>query len=75
MMYQLDQTYIMQSIVSCAFDCLPVAFQSDKVLTVRDALEGLVKKESLQDYTCSKTKQEVLENLMSKIKYSEFIQE
>lgn len=33
--------------------------QSDKVSSVREALEYLVKKESLEDYTCSKTKLEV----------------
>ena len=38
---------------------LMLLFQSDKVTSVKDALEYLVKKESLEDYTCSKTKVEV----------------
>lgn len=41
------------------FTTLPLDIQSPKVESVRDALEHLVSREDIPDYTCSKTNQEV----------------
>ncbi|XP_060080654.1 ubiquitin carboxyl-terminal hydrolase 10-like [Ylistrum balloti] len=41
------------------FFTLQLDVQTDKVYSVKDALEGLVIKESISGYTCTKTKQEL----------------
>ncbi|XP_064639980.1 ubiquitin carboxyl-terminal hydrolase 10-like isoform X2 [Lineus longissimus] len=41
------------------FFTLPLDIQSEKVWTVKDALDGFVSRESLQGFTCSKTKVEI----------------
>ncbi|XP_064610884.1 uncharacterized protein LOC135475070 [Liolophura sinensis] len=41
------------------FFTLQLDIQSEKVYTVKEALEGLVSKESVQGFTCSKTKTQV----------------
>ncbi|XP_074646353.1 uncharacterized protein LOC141902494 [Tubulanus polymorphus] len=41
------------------FFTLQLDIQSERVMSVKDALEGLLTRESVQGYTCSKTKTEV----------------
>jgi ubiquitin carboxyl-terminal hydrolase 10 len=55
----LHQTGSRESATLEPFFTLPLDIQSEKVWNVKDALDGFVSRESLQGFTCSKTKVEV----------------